>query len=400
MRPPRFALYPVLLSLFLVFCSYCPLEAATHTWTGAGGNSLWSNAANWAGGKPTSSESGGTNVVFGSGTASVCDIVGLTVDQIHFTGGGNTLSGTTTLGLSGATAFVNILSDTGTNTIAATLPMVISGQNCFVDVVAGSLTLANNVSGTVGLRKRGAGTCTITGNNSYTGPTSVVGGVLSLNSNGSNTAVPGNLVIGDQGSSNASVILQQAVEISDTATVTVYSDGTLNLNGKGETVGTLNVYGNVNLGGASGVLVVTTATNVFDPGIVTIGDGKFTQNGPLLMSGGTFQASATGLLTLGADVTATSSSVAGAAVNSPVKLAATRTLTVNAGAVQPELTFNGVIGEANLNTGLTKKGNGTLKLESNSSNTFTGTTTVESGTVQLLANSGRIVVGSLVIGND
>jgi len=43
-----------------------PALGSVHTWIGPT-NGLWSNAANWSGGKPTSGESGGTIVQFGSG---------------------------------------------------------------------------------------------------------------------------------------------------------------------------------------------------------------------------------------------------------------------------------------------------------------------------------------------
>jgi hypothetical protein len=109
----------VLVALALV--SAAPALAATHTWIGPT-NGVWSSAANWSGGsKPTSGESGGTIVQFGSNTTSSIDIAGLVVDEIRFTGANNTINGTTGLTISGSTLVVNIASEGAGNTLGTTL---------------------------------------------------------------------------------------------------------------------------------------------------------------------------------------------------------------------------------------------------------------------------------------
>ncbi len=72
-----------------------PAFASTHVWIGPSGGA-WSNSANWSGGVPATGEPGGTIVQFGSNTSSNMDISGLVVDEIHFTGSGNTIGGTAT----------------------------------------------------------------------------------------------------------------------------------------------------------------------------------------------------------------------------------------------------------------------------------------------------------------
>src|SRR5262249_28951577 len=67
------------------------LVPATHIWTGAGDGIHWSDNNNWNGGAPTTAEFGGTIVQFNGGTDTSDDITGLAVDQIHFTGSGNTI---------------------------------------------------------------------------------------------------------------------------------------------------------------------------------------------------------------------------------------------------------------------------------------------------------------------
>src|SRR5260370_1811836 len=67
------------------------LAPATHIWVGPVVGGLWSTAANWNGGAPTSGEAGGTIVQFNGGIDSFDDIVGLVVNQIHFTADANTI---------------------------------------------------------------------------------------------------------------------------------------------------------------------------------------------------------------------------------------------------------------------------------------------------------------------
>jgi hypothetical protein len=118
----------------LVALSATPAVASVHVWTDAV-NTLWSNAGNWTGGVPATGEPGGTTVQFGSGTSSTMDIPGLTVDQIHFTGSGNTITGSTALNVNGSTLVTNILDGSGGNTLA--LPVALPGGTAVLaDVTA------------------------------------------------------------------------------------------------------------------------------------------------------------------------------------------------------------------------------------------------------------------------
>src|SRR5262249_21400928 len=60
---------------------------ASHIWQGPAAGGLWSNAANWNGGVPTSNEPGGTLLFFNNGIDSTGDIANLVVDAIQYTGG-------------------------------------------------------------------------------------------------------------------------------------------------------------------------------------------------------------------------------------------------------------------------------------------------------------------------
>src|SRR5262245_23771359 len=70
-----------LLCLGLCGCA----QAATHTWSGAGGNALWSNALNWSsGGAPAAGESGVVLIFPANATGfSPSPNFNLTVDRIE-----------------------------------------------------------------------------------------------------------------------------------------------------------------------------------------------------------------------------------------------------------------------------------------------------------------------------
>jgi autotransporter-associated beta strand protein len=159
------------------------LVPATHIWQGPATGGLWSQAANWIGGVPTTGEAGGTIVQFNGGIDSTDDVAGLVVDQIHFTAGGNTIRGTTTLGLDGS-KLDNLLNDSGTNTLDASLPVALSNVDTVV-VTAGQVTVNGNLSGNQGIAEvaGSAGNLILAGNNFYTGPTRVLGGTLFLTGN-------------------------------------------------------------------------------------------------------------------------------------------------------------------------------------------------------------------------
>jgi autotransporter-associated beta strand protein len=88
--------------------------------------------------------------------------------------------------------------------------------------------VADGAAGTVGLVKGGGGNLQLEANNTYTGTTFVDAGTLTLNLTGANAtsivAVPGNLVI-----HNATVTENIVNQIRNTADVTLYSGGVLQL---------------------------------------------------------------------------------------------------------------------------------------------------------------------------
>jgi autotransporter-associated beta strand protein len=166
-----------------------------------GPTSNWSEPLNW---NDHAVPANGDTVQFGSNTTSTDDISGLSLTQIHFTGSGNTINGTTTLNLQDVvspSSFIDhvpvVLDAAGGNKLDNSLSLRVTahigiflGADVF-EVDAGTLTIASNITAqdTFGgqeddLHKDGAGTLELQGINNFAGETVVQQGVLALNSPG------------------------------------------------------------------------------------------------------------------------------------------------------------------------------------------------------------------------
>ncbi|HET6574617.1 MAG TPA: autotransporter-associated beta strand repeat-containing protein, partial [Fimbriiglobus sp.] len=281
----------------------------TYTWNGGGGDNNWSTAANWtasAGSPPPVSDATNTLIVL-DGITRLTN----TVDLLSGTGGGPFDINSLTFA-AGAGAFV--VNPTATNvttlrvgtggvtvvsnnnqTVAA--PFALSaaqtwanngtgmflasgaidlGANLLTAGGTGNATFGGVVSGAGGLTKAGAGILTLGGVNTYTGITTISGGVLATptlanggaNSGiGASTSVAGNLVLdggtlrhtGGASTTDRLFTLTQnggTIEASGTGTLTFSSAGTVAFTGSGTRT--------LTLGGTN------TGLNVFGP---NLGDG-------------------------------------------------------------------------------------------------------------------------------
>lgn len=352
-----------------------PALGATHTWIGPP-NGTWSTAGHWVGGVPTSAESGGTVVVFGSGNTSTMDIPGLVVDEIHFTGAGNTISGSTPLGINGNNVIQNIVSASGSNTLATTLPIVLS-SGALVEATAntGTLTIGGAVSGPNGFVFVGPGSFSMgAGNtgNSYSGATTIVSGALHIATPAGYVITGSSLTIGNGSGlpSAAQLVMDQSSDVTPQTDVIVNKDGLLNFNGNTDLAKSLTINGGQVLGAGlhmTGALVMHDGTMSIQ-GIVYAGS--------LTMTGGS--TSGPGFISLSGNAQASSSSSGPATLGSGLQLNASPTVTVDAGTA-PELTVSGPITETGGSRGITKAGAGTML--SSGTNTYTGTTTVSAGTL-------------------
>jgi autotransporter-associated beta strand protein len=290
---PGRALFTVTAFLWLLgFCGALSTaqtgRAAVLTWTGwsptLSGN--WSDTANWD--TPAVPNNGDT-LIFPSNASqanTTNDLVGLTLNQLQFLGGGSTItlegnSFTLTNGMqvnyAGGIVINNNISLAGTDSV---LNVVKSGTPPQLSW----LYLQGTLSGSVGVTKTGGGVLVYQGlgDNTYTGTTRVNDGYLELNVGGLH-AFHGALVVGDgTGTTTPMVLWLQSTEIGGYP-VTVNLNGTLNLNGfndyintltlQGGTVqsgaGTLSMYGDVTVLGST-VTPVISGNVQFSSGLRTV----------------------------------------------------------------------------------------------------------------------------------
>jgi len=269
-------------------------------------------------------------------------------------GGGSGATATATVDGSGAVTGITITNPGTGYTSAPTISLVGGGG---AGATTGSATLAANVSG--GIMKTGAGTLTLTANNTYSGGTTV---------NGGTALVQGTLV-------NAA-----------TNAITVGSGGTFS-------------FGRQDIFGGHTTNVVAPIT-VAAGGTVTNGGTFFNTLGPITLSGGTLAPATVNVVgfsfALRGTVTvsgATTSTISGPGIVLGTGTTNAITFDVADGAAAIDLDVPAALGNGPGNTypttvasSLTKTGAGTMRL--GGANTFTGTTTVAAGTLTVAATSG------------
>ena len=292
---PRPATFLLLLWLALLTL---PAGANTLSWSGSGSSGNWSDSGNWGfAGTPAT----GDTLIFPAlqpRPVNTNNIAGLVLAQIRFAGpgGGYVISGNAFTVTNGIAA----TNTAGANTISNAITLATIDQ----PVVVGSgvsLSLAGQLSGSVGVVKSGAGTLTYTcaGSNPYTGTTRVNAGVLQLNVGGT-SAVGGALIIGDGSGTAATVQHLQGSEISDSAAVTIYTGGVLDLNNFSEVIGnSLTLSGGTAQSG-TGTLALSANNTITVNGISTI-------SGNLNIGGGTCAIVANSALTVTAAISGTAS---------------------------------------------------------------------------------------------
>ncbi len=300
--------------------------------------------------------------------------------------GNNTWGGAVTLG-----SATQINSDVG----LLTLNGAIGGatQNLTVNGV-GNTTIAGVIGTTTGgLTKNGTGTLILSGNNTYSGVTSINAGTLQL------------------GAAN---------RINNVSAVTVAGDATFNLNSFAEQVGSISGAGNISLGNNATLTAGDTTNTIFSgvisgtgtSGLTKVGTGILTLSGTNTYVGATAINAGTLRLANGAAIADTSavtlantagvtldlndtnetigSLAGGGATGGNVTLGAG---TLTAGGNNTSTTYSGVISGTG---GITKAGTGTLTL--GGVNTYTGATTISAGTLALNA-TGTIAASSGVANN-
>jgi len=282
----------------------------------------------------------------------------------------------------------------------------------------GTLTIAGPIgSGVTSVTQNGAGTMTLSGVNSYTGPTNIMAGMLTI-SDASTFASTSAINLTGTGSLDVNVLNQSLAKLSGVPAWTTlrYSKAqTTGGTGPGTIRGTVelnvtNVNPNYTLDFGQGSKLTNTVAAIYNSGITVSGDASIDTGGNLF-TGTSMTIDSSNALTKTLTLTGTNTganTIGGAISNTSGTIGVTKTgtgtwnlsgantytgaTTVTAGtlgfAKQASLYNNGAAianpnGGANA-LGLTKQGAGNLTLSG--ANTFSGATTVSAGTLTLTNN--------------
>ncbi len=360
-----------------------------------------------------------------------------------YTGGTTVTTGTLALGSSltiqdstlnlGATGVLNVgglasvtfggLAGAGnislTNTAGTAVALSVGADNSSTTY---SGVLSDNATGAA-LNKFGAGTLTLTGSNTYTGPTTISSGTLQIGNGGSGAAIGGTSRVTDNAGlvfDHGDAVTVNAI-ISGSGGLTQTGSGTLVLMNLNSYSGPTTISGGtleIDNGGSSGTLgsgpIADNAALVFarsDSGLVVSnvisGSGNLTQigagtltlaatnlyTGNTLVSAGTlalgnslaiqdstFNTSGSGALSFGGLASVTFGGLAGNG-NLLLTNTAGTAVALSVGANNSSTTCSGVLSDNASGAALNKFGAGTLTLTG--SNTCTGPTTISGGTLQI-----------------
>jgi fibronectin-binding autotransporter adhesin len=385
--------FDVFLSLGLLLVGWSNGLSATLTWTGNGALNTWSLPQNWD--PPVTPQSLDSLVFPFGGVSANNNMTGLNLLSITFNGTGNPRILGNAIGL--ATGITNNCQgeawvDLPIQLTGGTAILAVSGTNAM------KVTRAIS-SPSLGLRKVGTGTLTLSGSNTFEGAVTVETGIVAV---GYDLAL-GTTTAGTVVNNGATLKLLPGVTILEPLTVT--GAGVGGTNGAIRAAGTVTVSGPVAINAAT-INVDLAGLALIDGGIS--GTGPLTKAGagrvvlagatPNSYSGKTYVVDGTLDLTKNASVLAVPGDleIGPAAAGNPV--AVTRfnqvgqfggtSVTVNASALLDLNGFNLQLAELTLNDGGdAQTGAGILS--------FNGVATIQAGSVSLLGSS----AGSTISGN-
>jgi len=248
--------------------------AITATWNGNGANNNWSTGGNWAGGVAPTGAGSGDTLVFGSGVNRP-NTVNTTDNFVLASGTSLRFTNSTPYTLSGGSVLLNgNVVQTGASAITIANEVKLNGVRTFNQTSSGgSITISgpiSNQSGAAGINKTGAGTLILSGNNTYTGDTTVTLGTMIVNgSNATSTffvtpgatlrgtgsvgdaVVEGTIQSGTNGSTGILQVKSLAMQPDSTAQFTI------NDVGQGVGYNAIKSTGNVDFGNSFLVLNLT-----------------------------------------------------------------------------------------------------------------------------------------------
>jgi outer membrane autotransporter protein len=256
--------------------------------------------------------------------------------------GSLTKSGAGTLTLTGANSHTG-----GTTVSGGTLQIGDGGTSGSVsgDVVnnaalafnrSDAVTFSGDISGTGSLTKSGAGTLTLTGTNTYSGTTTISGGTLQIGDSGTTGSLTGDIVNNAALAFNRSDAVIFNGDISGTGSMTKSGSGTLTLTGTNSYTGGTTVAGGLlTVNGSTGDILLNGGT-LGGSGTV----GSVTANSGASVAPG----NSIGTLNVSGNVTFSSGSTYAVEVDSAGmsdKIAATGTAAIDSGATVTVSAENG-----------------------------------------------------------
>ena len=350
------------------------------------------------GGVMASSNTGSTLVKTGTGR--------LTLSGANTNSGGTTISeGTIQLGAS------NVIPDRGL-TVNGTLDLngfnetvrSLSGSGLITTSVAGSVTFTPGVSGYSvsttfsGIIEDGSGTMnltvnggnglnlTLTGDNTYTGITTLIGGNLLIDSDNRMGPPPATVV--------ANKLILDGGTLVTTATFTLHENRGITMGNSAGTIntspGTTLTYQGIISGGTGSFIKEGSGT------LILSGANTYTGATTIANSGGTLRLGTSGAipdasaLTVGSsatfDLAGFSKTIGSLAGTGTVTSSAAGTLTLTTGGNNTSTAFSGILQNGSATSvALTKNGSGTLTL--GGANTYTGITTISGGEISINADT-------------
>ncbi len=332
------------------------LSTSTYTWAASGGGSLVT-PANWVGNAaPTGSAA---NVVFGNSITAPATV---TLDSspsfasLTFSNSNN--FGYTLAAGSGGTLTPNgaVTVSNGSNTISA--PVALTVNSSFNVAPTAALTISTPVSGSgLGLVFNGPGLLALSGNNTYSGATSIGGGTLQLAAGGATGSLAASSTISNNGT----------LAFSRSNTVT-----------QGTDFSGAAIAGSGNVVQAGNGVLVLNATNNYSGGTtIAAGTLRFTNSsamgtGPVTLSGGTL---------------GVGSGAAGLSIGNSLTIAASTGAVIVSGSAALTGSISGP-------GGLTL-GGGLLGLSG--ANSYQGPTIVSAGTLQIQAAGPALPAGTKIM---
>lgn len=271
-----------------------PFTTTARTWTGAGANALWSNAANWSGGVAPNP---GDNLVFPASSSQFTttnDFTAGTYFNAITTLGSYTHSGTavTVTSMTSSPGAAGSTTSSFDIALSAGSPALNCGNGFWsnaghVTGDAGALTIsvstgatmqvAGVISGSDAISKTGSGILALSNANDFTGEFTLNAGTLSLSSGSAlGSVVAGTRLLSGSCTINGPLSISEPLELNAACALTL-SGGSSTLSGTLTTSGSVGQTCFITIGG--GVLAVFTGAISGTVGITLSGGGSALING-------------------------------------------------------------------------------------------------------------------------